>query len=310
MKRPESRVRLKGLRRACVGVALLTTSHALTAQEQPADTTVLAWSRLREKPAFLDSGSVGVRYPPLLQTANVAGVVRLLIVIGEDGRPIADRTRVDESAHDLFSSSARVAISRWRFTPPVVDGVPVRVAAPVEVSFSVPADLDGPVREVSSVIVDSAELRVLAGWEPLPRAITAPRDTADIKWAKLIVLLELLAMTEDNDTTATRCVRWSDQVAHPLPARMMSRIRAQYSDVVDADACPRTISPDASAKRPKSHVDPIWVGVGSAEPWTPDLYLVRGHVEAARTDDYYCEARRDERGRWGGTCELRSSTTR
>jgi hypothetical protein len=148
--------------------------------------------------------------------------------------------------------------------------------------------------------MDSLGLQAVTGWEAQPREVTAPSDTADIKWAKLIVLLRLLAMVENPDTTVTTCLRWSDKPAHPLPPRMMSRVRAQYAGVVNADACPR----------PKGGTRSTWVGVDAVEPWTRDLYVVRGRVESDSADEYYCEARRDERGRWGGACELRSSTTR
>ena len=298
MKRPESQSRLKGLRRASI-LSLLAAIHAVTAQEQPKDTSVVSWSQLRTKPQLLDSArDGGVRFPPLLQTANVGGDVSLVLVVGEDGRPITGLTRIEKSSHDLFSGSARAATSRWQFAPPTMDGVPMRAEVPVGVSFTLPSDLEGPVREISSLSADSSGVHVLAGWELLPREISAPRDTADVKWAKLIVLLQLLAMNEAGDTPAKTCVRWSDKATHALPPTMMRRIRAQYADVVNADACPR----------PKGQVKPVWVAVGSVEPWTTDLYLVAGHVESTGTDDYYCEARRDERGRWGGTCELRFTT--
>lgn len=323
MKRPETKPRLKGACRGLCGLALVLTAGSATAQE-PIDTTVVPWSKLTEKPLLLDSlGVPGVAYPALLRSANIAGEVRLTFVVGPDGRPIVSSSlpfRVESSSHELFTNSVMRAASEWRFTPPVVDGRPVRAEIPVTVQFAQPVDLDLPLREISQLSMDSAGVHAVAGWEQIPRERTTPRDSADVKWAKLIVLLRLLSMNPNADSLATTCVRWSDKPNHALPPAMMSRIRAQYSDVVNADACPRTYfspvqivdslgRPARRARAPRGHVDPVWVAVGDVQPWTADLYVMQGYIApAGGSHNYRCQAERDERGRWSGTCELRSST--
>jgi hypothetical protein len=192
------------------------------------------------------------------------------------------------------------------------------IAVPVIINFVFPEDRDVPVRGLEAETVeDSSGIRIRVGWEVLPRTKTVARDTADMKWAKLAVLLRLLSMNPNADTLAKTCVRWSDKPQHALPPSMLRRIRAQYPEVVNADACPRTywsmaqiVDSEGSPahRKPRGHVNPVWVTVGVVDPWTPDLYLVKGYVVSGGTHSYSCEARRDERGRWAATCELRSTT--
>ena len=319
MKRPETKSRLKGVSRAFLVMSLMLAARSIWAQEQRLDTTTVPWSQLSEKPRMLDSiRASGVHYPAMLRSANIAGEVRLDLAVDEDGRPILRPWRIERSSHDLFSNSVRGAAGGWLFTPAMAAGRPVRTEVPVEVLFALPVDRGFPFREISEFTMDSAGIHVVAGWESVPRELTTPRDTADVKWAKLIVLLQLLSMDPNTDTVAKTCVRWSDRPNHALPPAMIRRIWSQYPAVMNADACPRTYFSTAARAdslgrpvrtMPRGHVNPVWVAIGDVQPWTADLYVMQGYVApAGRSHNYRCEAERDERGRWSATCELRSST--
>jgi len=314
--------RLKGIRLACVTFAAAVGSQPsiVCAQEpSPPDTAVVQWAALTNKPRILDSAAAAaIHYPALLREAKVSGEVQAVLVIDTAGRPVDRLTRVISRSHDLFSNQVRHATRAWRFSPAMQDGRPVGVELPVAVSFRVPEDRDVPLREISVLSADSSGVHVVTGWEELPREVSTPTDSADIKWAKLVVLLRLLSLNPNADTLAKTCVRWSDAPRHALPPAMMSRIRAQYADVVNADACPRTYwsmtvlvdSSGAPVRRaPRGHVDPVWVTIGSVEPWTRDLYVITAYVSPAGSETrYYCEASRDERGRWFASCEMRATT--
>jgi hypothetical protein len=162
--------------------------------------------------------------------------------------------------------------------------------------------------------MDSAGVNVMVGWEPRPRDITAPYDTADIKWAKLQVLLQLIPTDPPADTAGTVCLRWDARRGQGIvPPSIIRRVRLYYPAVINADSCPRTYASmiqdadsagDSPRKRPKGYVDPTWITVLAVEPWTRDIYVVRAEAGAGTAATrYYCESTRDERGRWTANCQ-------
>lgn len=71
-------------------------------------------------------------YPRIAQGAQVQGVVILEAVIGVDGR--VDRVRVLRSA-PLLDEAAIAAVKEWRYTPTLLNGVPVPVLMTITVNF-------------------------------------------------------------------------------------------------------------------------------------------------------------------------------
>lgn len=71
-------------------------------------------------------------YPPIAQSAGVAGTVILEAVIGENGR-IRDLRVLRSIA--LLDRAAMDAVRQWQFTPTLLNGVPVPVVMTVTVTF-------------------------------------------------------------------------------------------------------------------------------------------------------------------------------
>jgi protein TonB len=71
-------------------------------------------------------------YPALARQARISGVVRLEAVIAEDGTIRQLRVL---SGHPLLASSARDAVSQWRYRPTLLGGVAVPVITRIDVSF-------------------------------------------------------------------------------------------------------------------------------------------------------------------------------
>ncbi len=72
-------------------------------------------------------------YPPLAKTARVSGVVRLIGVIGKDGS-IQNLQLI--SGHPLLAKAAIDAVKQWVYQPTLLNGEPVEVIAPIDVSFT------------------------------------------------------------------------------------------------------------------------------------------------------------------------------
>ena len=76
---------------------------------------------------------VPASYPRLALQARMEGLVILSVVIGESGRVTA--VEVIRSA-PLFDDAAVAAVRQWRYTPTLLNGVPVPVRMTVTVNFS------------------------------------------------------------------------------------------------------------------------------------------------------------------------------
>ena len=77
--------------------------------------------------------NVAPTYPPLAQAARVSGVVMLDALIGEDGS-VRD-VKVMRSV-PLLDAAAIEAVRQWRFTPTLLNGLPVQVIMTVTVTFN------------------------------------------------------------------------------------------------------------------------------------------------------------------------------
>lgn len=73
------------------------------------------------------------RYPPIAIAARISGVVRLIGIIGKDG---TIRNVQLVSGHPLLARAAMEAVAQWIYKPTLLNGKPVEVVAPIEVSFT------------------------------------------------------------------------------------------------------------------------------------------------------------------------------
>lgn len=76
---------------------------------------------------------VAPSYPPIAQAARISGTVILEALIAEDGS--VREVKVLKSV-PLFDAAAAEAVRQWRFTPTLLNGVPVQVIMSVTVSFT------------------------------------------------------------------------------------------------------------------------------------------------------------------------------
>ena len=72
-------------------------------------------------------------YPPIAITARISGVVRLIGTIGKDGT-IQNLQIV--SGHPILAQAALEAVRQWIYKPTLLNGNPVQVIAPIQVSFT------------------------------------------------------------------------------------------------------------------------------------------------------------------------------
>ncbi len=72
-------------------------------------------------------------YPPIAQSARVAGMVIIEATIGADGR--VKNAKVLRSI-PLLDQAALDAVKQWTFTPTLLNGVPVPVIMTVTVNFT------------------------------------------------------------------------------------------------------------------------------------------------------------------------------
>ena len=72
-------------------------------------------------------------YPPIAQAAKISGIVVLEALIAEDGS--VREVKVLKSV-PLLDAAATDAVRQWRFTPTLLNGVPVQVIMSVTVSFT------------------------------------------------------------------------------------------------------------------------------------------------------------------------------
>jgi periplasmic protein TonB len=72
-------------------------------------------------------------YPALARTARIAGVVHLIGTIGKDG---TIRNLQLVGGHPMLARAALEAVQQWVYEPTLLNGEPVEVIAPIEVSFT------------------------------------------------------------------------------------------------------------------------------------------------------------------------------
>ena len=72
-------------------------------------------------------------YPPIARSARISGIVRLIGTIGKDG---VIRNLQLVSGHPMLARAALEAVQQWVYKPTLLNGNPVEVIAPIEVSFT------------------------------------------------------------------------------------------------------------------------------------------------------------------------------
>jgi len=72
-------------------------------------------------------------YPLIARTARISGVVHLIGTISKDG---AIRNLRLIGGHPLLTGAAMEAVAQWVYEPTLLNGEPVEVIAPIEVSFT------------------------------------------------------------------------------------------------------------------------------------------------------------------------------
>jgi protein TonB len=101
---------------------------AAAAPQSDADLPILVPSM----PDWKLAHKVEPEYPALALERLVQGTVRLIVLIGKDGRP--EQLRLIRG-HPLLAAAAFDAIKQWRYSPTFRGGKPVRVMTHVEVPF-------------------------------------------------------------------------------------------------------------------------------------------------------------------------------
>ncbi len=72
-------------------------------------------------------------YPPLARSARISGVVHLVGIIAKDG---TIRNLQLVGGHPMLARAALEAVEQWVYEPTLLNGEPVEVIAPIEVSFT------------------------------------------------------------------------------------------------------------------------------------------------------------------------------
>ena len=72
-------------------------------------------------------------YPVLAKGARISGVVHLIGIIAKDG---TIRNLQLIGGHPILARAALEAVEQWVYEPTLLNGEPVEVIAPIEVSFT------------------------------------------------------------------------------------------------------------------------------------------------------------------------------
>jgi TonB family protein len=76
-------------------------------------------------------------YPKEALDKKIGGTVLLEIVIATDGTVL--EVKVTQGVHRLLDEAAAKAVSQWKYVPTKVNGQPVELVVPVDVTFTPPA---------------------------------------------------------------------------------------------------------------------------------------------------------------------------
>jgi TonB family protein len=74
-------------------------------------------------------------YPPLARQARIQGTVRFTVTVAKDGT-VSNIQLL--SGHPLLVAAAQEAVRQWQYTPTLLNGQPVEVVIPADVTFTLP----------------------------------------------------------------------------------------------------------------------------------------------------------------------------
>jgi TonB family protein len=220
--------------------------------DEPLDTRYLPCQLSRAPVAFAENAAP--RYPDMLAGAGLQGSVRLSFIIDTAGRYVPGSTRVLESAHEQFTSSARFVVPGWRFTPGLLNGRPVRVQLLQAFTYELPdgADLQerfdrSPPNIVRRVVdgVPTIEVR-LAGEDTTLGPPPRPWLRDSLARAAIRAVAHTLATDFDRGrvapgATLPLCLA-SDRDGAPSPAHLalMHELASPRVRVLSLTECPPT----------------------------------------------------------------------
>jgi protein TonB len=122
-------------RMVTVGVVLFASAGSIFAQA-PAQ----APNRIRVGGQVMRAQlihQVDPTYPREAKAAGVEGTVCLDVMIGKDGRVLNMKLL---SGHPALAKAAMKAVSKWRYKPLLLKGVPVEVMTEVDINFKLAAN--------------------------------------------------------------------------------------------------------------------------------------------------------------------------
>lgn len=271
----------------------LTFARGLVAQT-PAHDSAIRWSSLAERPRLLDTTrTASVRYPDLLRSSSVAGVVELEVVIDTSGI-VRPAIRVDSSTHDLFTSAAKTAIRNWRFTPASIDGHAVSITAPVRIDFMFPRS-GAPWIDTTSVQSDSTGIHIVLGLAEIPQTFGVrftPADSISARVALMIAAVQTPGFGEKS--RGPICFRW-DASARRVPIDVFRIIKSKMPEARNVDECPRT------------QLAPTWVDISGLRLWTQGVAIANLTTSQGNSGTtYFCHARRNSSNDWVALCKPQS----
>ena len=84
-------------------------------------------------------------YPPLARQARIEGTVKLQIIVAKDGSVLEAQVL---SGHPLLVQAAIDAVKQWKYQPTLLNGQPVEVVTPLDVTFTLsqPTGVPAPLR--------------------------------------------------------------------------------------------------------------------------------------------------------------------
>ena len=91
-----------------------------------------------EKPATPRIGNPSPRYPSLLESSRVEGIVLVQFVVDTLGVAEMGTFKVLDATNDLFAQSTRATLSKWRFYPAETGGRKVKQVVQLPLRFVAP----------------------------------------------------------------------------------------------------------------------------------------------------------------------------
>jgi TonB family protein len=89
-----------------------------------------------DRPAALLPRSTLPRYPEMLRSSRLEGGVRVIFIVGTDGRVEMESVRIVEASHPLFAEAVRSALPRLRFRPAQAGNRRVRQLVEIPFGFT------------------------------------------------------------------------------------------------------------------------------------------------------------------------------